>query len=311
MKVHPQIEVALQKLKEANLPAIEDMTPAQARDFIRAMSAARAGEPEPVGKVEDRVIPGPAGDIPVRIYQPEGGAAIGGLLYFHGGGHVIGDLDTHDKVARNLTAYANVTTVSVDYRMGPEDRFPGAVEDSFAALEWMHANAGALGFDGARIAVAGDSAGGNLAGVVALMARDAGGPDVRLQALIYPVGDYNLVGESYQKFGAGYGVLTEQSMYWFRDHYLARPEDAQDWRASPLLAESFDGVAPAIVIAAGCDVLHDDGVRYADALKAASVPVEYVKYPGMIHAFFGMAPDIDDAVAAQKKVGAAIKAALA
>lgn len=309
MTVHPQIAEALKKLEEANIPPIEEMSVEAARDFIRAMSAARAGEPEPIAKVENRAIPGPAGDIPVRIYWPEGGAPAGGMVYYHGGGHVIGDLDTHDKVAQNLTAYGNMVTVSVDYRMGPEDPFPAAVEDSWAAVLWTHANADALGFDSGKLAVAGDSAGGNLAGVMALMARDAGGPALSLQALIYPVGDYHLVGESYDTYGAGYGVLTSGAMGWFRDRYLSKPEDAADWRASPLQAKDFSGVAPAIIIAAGCDVLHDDGVRYRDALEAAGVTTEYVNYPGMIHAFFGMTPDIDDAVTAQKKVGAALQAA--
>jgi acetyl esterase len=157
--------------------------------------------------------------------------------------------------------------------------------------------------------VHGDSAGANLAAVVALVARDAGGPKLRLQSLVYPIADYGLVGGSYEKYANGYGILTRAAMKWFRDHYLRSPEAAQDWRASPLKAASLAGVAPAIVITAECDVLHDDGQRYAEALQFAGVPVEYREYPGMIHAFFGMVPAVDDAMNAQRTVWAAFKRA--
>ena len=200
---------------------------------------------------------------------------------------------------------------SVDYRMGPEHKFPAAVDDCLTALEWVHANAASLGADPDQIGVHGDSAGGNLAAVVALLARDAGRPQLRLQSLVYPVTDYGLTGGSYDKYASGYGVLTEEAMVWFRDHYLRRPEDASDWRASPIRAASLAGVAPAIVITAECDVLHDDGARYADALRRASVPIEYKEFPGMIHGFFGMVPAVDDAMNAQRIVWVAFKRAFA
>jgi acetyl esterase len=195
--------------------------------------------------------------------------------------------------------------------MGPEHKFPAAVEDSFAALKWVHAHANELGADSDRIGVHGDSAGANLAAVVALMARDAGSPRLRLQSLVYPVADYALAGDSYDKFAEGYGVLTRQAMVWFRDHYLRTPKDAEDWRASPIKAANFGGMAPAIVVTAECDVLHDDGERYAEALRRAAVPVEYKEYPGMIHAFFGMVPVVDDAMHAQRLVWTAFKRAFA
>ncbi len=312
MALHPQIQKALEALAKANLPRLETLTPDQARQQMDAMVRARGGAALPIARAEDRTAPGPAGDIPIRIYWPnDASGPRGAVLYFHGGGHVIGSLDTHDRVARNLAALAGAVVVSVDYRMGPEHKFPAAVEDAWAALEWLKANAAGLGADPERLAVAGDSAGANLAAVAALMARDAGGPNLRLQALVYPVADYGLTGESYKTYGEGFGVLTGASMQWFQDHYLNSAEEAADWRASPLRAPSLTGVAPAIIVAAECDVLHDDGVRYAAALERAGVETAYVKYPGMIHGFFGMAPDVDSAVEAQHRVADAIRQAFA
>jgi acetyl esterase len=307
--LHPQIQRVLQLMAEANLKPIEAMTPAEAREQMEATAQARKAEPLPVHRVEERLVAGAAGDIRLRLYWPNTAAQVPGIVYYHGGGHVIGSLDTHDLVARNLCAGAEALVVSVDYRMGPEHRFPAAVEDSFAALKWVHANAKQLGADPGRIGVHGDSAGANLAAVVALMARDAGSPRLRLQSLVYPVADYSLVGDTYDKYARGYGLLTRESMFWFRNHYLKSPKDAEDWRASPIKAPSLAGVAPAIVITAECDVLHDDGERYAEALRRAGAPVEYKEYPGMIHGFFGMMPAVDDAMNAQRAVWAAFKRA--
>ena len=220
---------------------------------------------------------------------------------------MIGSLDTHDFVARNLCAGTEALVASVDYRMGPEHKFPAAVEDSFAVLEWVHSNAAGLGADPKRIGVHGDSAGANLAAVVALMARDAGRPRLRLQSLVYPISDYTMSTPSYDKFASGYGILTREAMVWFQKHYLRSPEDAADWRASPIKAPNLSGATPAIVVTAECDVLHDDGELYAAALREAGVPVEYREYPGMIRAFFGMVPAVDDAMNAQRAVWAAFK----
>ena len=311
MPVHPQIQKALDALAEAGLPAIEDLTPEAARAQMSAMARARGGAPKPIRAVEDRTIPGPARPIPIRVYRPLADRPVGAMLYFHGGGHVIGDLDTHDTICRNLTAGSDAVVVSVDYRMGPEHRFPAAVDDSWAALAWLHGARDELGVGAGRIAVAGDSAGGNLAAVVALMARDAGGPEIAYQALVYPVGDYRFTGASYAAYGQGYGVLTAKTMEWFRDHYLAAPADAEDWRASPQLAKDFGGLPPALVITAECDVLHDDGAAYARALIAAGVATEYREFPGMIHAFFGMTPVVDAAAEAQALVARRVREALA
>jgi acetyl esterase len=307
--LHPQIQRVLQVMAEANLKPIEAMTPAEARAQMEATAQSRKAEPLPVARVEERGIPGPAGNIRLRLYWPNASAPLPAIVYYHGGGHVIGSLDTHDLIARNLCAGAEVLVVSVDYRMGPEHKFPAAVEDSFAALKWVHAHANGLGADPDRVGVHGDSAGANLAAVVALMARDAGSPKLRLQSLVYPVADYGLAGASYDKYAEGYGLLTKAAMLWFRDHYLRSLRDAEDWRASPIKAASFDRVAPAIVVTAECDVLHDEGRHYADALRGAGVPVEYKDFPGMIHGFFGMVPAVDDAMNAQRAVWAAFKRA--
>ncbi len=272
---------------------------------------ARQAEPLPVAKVEDRMIPGPAGDIPLRLYWPNTVGPIPAIVYYHGGGHVIGSLDTHDFIARNLCAGSEALVASVDYRMGPEHKFPAAVEDSFAALQWVRANAASLGADPSRIGVHGDSAGANLAAVVALQARDAAIPELRLQSLVYPVGDYTLSGASYRRYARGCGMLTPDAMAWFGRHYLRSPADAEDWRASPIKASSFAGVAPAIIVVAECDVLHDDGEGYAEALRGAGVPVEYREYAGMIHGFLGMVPVVDDAMVAQRQIWAAFKRAFA
>jgi acetyl esterase len=309
--LHPQIQKVLEAMARLDLKPIEAMTPVEARAQMELMAASRKAEPLPTARIENRAIPGPAGDIPVRIYWPEAAGTRPAIVYYHGGGHVIGSLDSHDLVARNLCGGAEAVVVSIDYRMGPEHRFPAAVDDSFAALEWVHANAASLGADPGRLGVHGDSAGANLAAVVALLARDRGGPQLRLQSLVYPVADFRMGSESYKNYATGCGILTAEAMRWFRGHYLRTMDDALDWRASPLLAENVAGVAPAIVIAAECDVLHDEGLAYAERLKAAGVPVDYKRYAGMIHAFFGMMPAVDDALNAQRAVWAAFKTAFA
>ena len=309
--LHPQIVKAIEAMERAGLKPIEAMSPVEARQQMEATAKSRRAEPLPVGGVEDRTIPGPAGPIPVRLYWPETAGTVPAIAYYHGGGHVIGSLDTHDLIARNLCHGATALVCSVDYRMGPEDKFPAAVDDSFAALEWLHANAPSLGADPDRLGVHGDSAGANLAAVVALMARDKGGPKLRLQSLVYPVADYTLSTPSYETYATGYGLLTRAAMQYFQQHYLRGPADAEDWRASPIKAASLAGVAPAIVVTAECDVLHDDGRDYADALRRAGVEAEYREYAGMIHAFFGMVPVVDDAMNAQRAVCDAFNRAFA
>jgi acetyl esterase len=309
--LHPQIVKAIEIMQQIGMKPIESMSPEEARRQMEETAKSRKAETLPVARVENRTIPGPAGEIPVRLYWPEASGPVPAIAYYHGGGHVIGSLDTHDLIARNLCHGAEALVLSVDYRMGPEHRFPAAVEDSFAALDWLHGTAAWLGADPQRLGVHGDSAGGNLAAVVALLARDRGAPKLRLQSLVYPVADYTLSMPSYATFAEGYGLLTRDAMQWFQRHYLRSPDDARDWRASPLKAPTHAGVAPAIVTAAECDVLHDEGAAYAEALRRAGVPVEFREYPGMIHGFFGMVPGVDDAMNAQRAVAAAFRRAFA
>jgi acetyl esterase len=239
-----------------------------------------------MGRVEDHEVAVDGGRIPVRVLVPPQGAR-GVIVYYHGGGWVIGDLDTHDTLCRQLTAEAGVSVIAVDYRLAPEHKFPAAVDDSWAATRWIVAHAAELNVDAGRLAVGGDSAGGNLAAVVALLARDAGGPVIRLQALLYPVTDTNTETESYRTNADGF-LLTKESMRWFFDHYVKTEADAADWRLSPLRTPSLAGVAPALVVTAGFDPLRDEGEAYARRLREAGVRVDAVCYGGMIHGFAPM-----------------------
>ena len=312
MPVDPQIQQVIDALAASEFGPVHELTPAEGRAQYERMVKARGIEPAAVGAVEDRTIPGPGGDLPVRVYRPQADAgALPALVYYHGGGHVIGNVDTHDATARNLCNGAGGIVVSVDYRLAPEHKFPAAAEDAFAAVQWCAAHGAEIGIDPERVAVGGDSAGGNLAAVAALMARDAGGPAIRLQVLVYPVTDYACDTASYRTYAEGYGMLEARSMRWFRDHYLRGEADRLDWRAAPLRAADLSGLPPAIVLTAQCDVLHDEGEAYAQRLRAAGVAVEHRDCEGMIHGFFTMAPAIDGAVRAQALVCDALKRAFA
>ena len=309
--VHPQLRAYLQQVAEAGLPAIQALEPAAARAQFEAAMKARLATfpPPPVAGVEDRTVPGPAGPIPVRVYRPSEAAGQPVLAYFHGGGHVIGSLDTHDTIARNLCREAGCLVVSVDYRMGPEHPFPAAVDDCFAVVRWLAGHGAEIRADPGRIAVGGDSAGGNLAAVAALLARDEGGPALRHQLLVYPVTDYRCRGASYERYARGYGTLEAESMRWFRRHYLADPAAADDWRASPLLADDHAGLPPALVITAECDVLHDEGVAYAERLAASGTACEHAGFSGMIHGFFGLLGIAGAAAEAHTRAARALRAA--
>ena len=257
--------------------------------------------------VEDCVALGPGGDLPVRVYTPDGEAATrAGLVYFHGGGWVAGDLETMDRVCRNLAAGAGCVVVSVDYRRAPEHRFPAAADDAYAAVAWVAANAGVLGIDAARIAVAGDSAGGNLAAVVSQMARDRGGPHVAFQLLIYPVIDHDLVTPSYVECADGY-ALTRDMMAWFWDQYVPDVAGRGNPYAAPLRAASLAGLPPAVIHVAGSDPLRDEGLAYGAALQAAGVPVEVRNFDTMIHGYLQMVTVSDGARVATEAATAALR----
>jgi acetyl esterase len=307
--LHPQIEAVLRAMADAKLRRFEDMTPLQARAQFDAVARANKAARAPVCSITNTSIRGSESMIDVRVYRPHVLAPLPAIVYFHGGGHVVGSLDSHDLTARNLCSGAEAVVISVDYRLAPENKFPAAVIDAFDALLWVIGHAEELGVDPERIGVAGDSAGANLAAVVSIMARDAGSPRICLQSLVYPVIDYSMQDETYARYADGFGVLTKSAMLWFRNHYLRTPADADDWRASPIKMASLAGVAPAIIIAAQCDVVRDEGERYANALREAGVPVERREYPGMIHGFFGMTLAVDDAANAQQDVQMAFRRA--
>ena len=284
---------------------VSTLVPAEFREMIATFMA--PGEPAVhVAHVEDRVI---ANDVPVRIYRPAGDGPFGCLLFLHGSGWVIMSVDTHDHEARALCNRGNVVVVSVDYRLAPEHKFPAAVEDCWGALEWVVASAAELDIDPGRLAVGGDSAGGNLAAVLARRARDAGGPPIAFQLLVYPVLDARGGHASRIENKDGPG-LTNELMHWFTDQYVRAAEDAEDPDVSPLLAESFAGLPPAFVLTAEYDPLRDEGAEYADRLAAAGVPVTYRLYEGATHGFWQMSRYAPYAQQALDECGDALRAAI-
>lgn len=285
MALDPQAKMILAQMAAANPPPMNTLTPEEARQSSNIQ--ALAGEPEKVKNVETISIPGPDGELPIRIYTPSGEGPFPVFVYFHGGGWVIGDLDTADVPCRLIANQARCIVVSVDYRLAPEHKFPAATEDAYAAVTWISEHAESLDIDTDRIAVGGDSAGGNLAAVAALMIKDRGGPTLCAQMLIYPVTHYDFNTDSYRDNAEGY-FLTKESMVWFWNHYLSSEEDGKHPYASPLLAQDLSGLPPAFVITAQYDPLRDEGEAYAKRLENAGVPVEISRYNGMIHGFFWM-----------------------
>lgn len=308
MPLDPNVQTMLEAMAAQGAPAFHEVSPEAARVLVREMGM--PGEPEPVESVADRTIPGPGGDIPIRVYTPKGALPFPVLVFFHGGGWVICDLETHDGVCRALTNAAGCVVVSVDYRLAPEHKFPAAVDDAFAATEWVAANASAIGADASRIAVAGDSAGGNLAAVVSQIAKGRGGPHLAFQLMIYPVTDHNFDTASYIENADGY-FLTKDGMKWFWDHYLPSEEAGQDPQASPLRANDLSGLPPALIITAEFDPLRDEGEAYAARLAEAGVPAKNTRYDGMIHGFFSMAALLPQARQAIDEAATALREAFA
>jgi acetyl esterase len=308
MPLDPQAQKVVDTIAALNLKPIKDSTPAEARESMRTRTAG-LGPVEDVPAVADHRVPVTGGEITVRVYAPAGRGPHPVLVFYHGGGWVIGDLYTHDGICRSIVNAAGCAVASVDYRLAPEFKYPVAVEDSYAALRWVVANAARLGLDPARVAVGGDSAGGNLAAVMALLARERHGPRLLLQMLVYPVTNHDFGTPSYRENATGY-MLTTEDMRWFWRHYLAREEQGGEPSASPFRATSLADLPPALVITAGCDPLRDEGEAYAGRLRDAGVPVTLTQYSGMFHGFLRMTRILDQARAALGEVAGALRKAL-
>jgi acetyl esterase len=300
-----------QVFKDSGRPAYETVTPQEARElYLKGCLAASPAPPE-LAQIAPLAIPAPHGVIPARIYTPkkrrEAGALGPALVFFHGGGWVIGNLDTHDVACRKLAHEGELTVIAVDYRLAPEHKFPAAVEDAIAATGWIAAHAGELGIDASRLAIGGDSAGGNLAAVVALSARNSGGPAIAGQLLVYPATDFSMDQPSHSEPETSV-LLTHSVIRWFRDHYFNGPDDGEDWRASPARAESFAQLPPAFVLTAGADPLRDEGAEYAERLREAGVAVTYRHFAGQFHGFFTMGKFLQQSNIAINEMGAWLKA---
>jgi acetyl esterase len=307
----PDAAAVFKAFQEAGRPAYETLSAPEARAFYSQARFVSNPEPPELKSVEPLAIPAPHGSIPARIYTPktlrrkDGLAPV--LVFFHGGGWVIGDLDSHDVVCRKLADEGELIVVSVDYRLAPEHKFPAAVDDAIAATKWIAENAKQIGVDAARLMVGGDSAGGNLAAVVAIAARDGNGPAIAGQVLIYPATDFTMMHPSHREPETSI-LLTHSAIKWFRDHYLNGVADVGDWRASPVRAKTLIGLPPAYVLTAGADPLRDEGDEYAERLKEAGVPVTYRHFSGQFHGFFTMGKLLQQANVAAGEIGAWLKA---
>ena len=317
MTLDPASAAFLDGMRAAGGKPLHEQTVEEARASISVASQQLAAPQETVARVEDRRIPGPGGEIGIRVYTPR---ADGGprpiVLQFHGGGWAAGDIDTHDSISRYYAAHGDVIVMAVDYRRPPEHRFPAAVDDSYAALEWAVAHADDIGGDPTRLAVAGDSAGGNLATVVCQLARQSGGPRIAYQVLVYPTVDLRdpvitPLYESRAQFGGGDYFLSTRDMEWFRSLYLRDvARDMADPRVSPMASPDLSGLPPALIVTAGCDPLRDEAKVYADRLSASSVPVEYKCFDGAIHACMSFAGAIPQGLEVLSFVAARLRAAL-
>jgi acetyl esterase len=305
----PDTAAVYKAFQEAGRPAYETLTPNEAREFYLAARLVSNPEPPELDRIEELAIPAPHGAIPGRLYVPKKLRTTGGLapclVFFHGGGWVIGNLETHDVACRKLAVEGELIVISVDYRLAPEHKFPAAVEDAITATKWVAANAPQLGIDASRLSVGGDSAGGNLAAVVCLAARDGDGPKLAGQVLIYPATDFSRKHASHREPETSI-LLTHSVIGWFLDHYMGRA-DINDWRASPARAKTLKGLPPAYVLTAGADPLRDEGDEYAARLKDAGVAVTYRHFPGQFHGFFTMGKLLNQANVAAGAIGVWLK----
>ncbi len=284
-------------------------TPEQARAKMQALLEASPVPPQEIYRVEDRHIPGPVAQIPIRIYTPQARLPLGVLIYFHGGGWVLGGLESHDNLCRALANAAGCLVVSVDYRLAPEHPFPAAPNDCYAATKWIAANAASFGGDPQRLAVGGDSAGGNLAAAISLMARDGGGPALQLQVLFYPVTDASMDFPSMREFADDGYLLSGADMKWFWGHYLDETRDGANPLASPLRAKNLSGLPPALIQTASHDPLRDEGEAFADALKRAGTKVTCTRYEGVTHGFVSFFDLVDKGKEGIRQAADAIRAA--
>jgi len=296
--------------QEAGRPAYETLSAPEAREFYLQARLVSNPEPPQLEKVQPLAIVAPHGAIPARVYTPTKLRKTDGLapclVFFHGGGWVIGDLETHDVVCRKLAQEGELIVISVDYRLAPEHKFPAAVDDAINSTRWIAANAGKLGIDASRLMVGGDSAGGNLAAVVSLAARDGNGPKIAGQVLIYPATDFSMKHPSHREPETSI-LLTHSVIRWFSNHYLG-DADINDWRASPARAKTLAGLPPAYVLTAGADPLRDEGDEYTQRLKEAGVSVTYRHFAGQFHGFFTMGKLLQQANVAASEIGVWLKA---
>jgi acetyl esterase len=310
--LHPEVRALLDFIEQSGLPPTHELSVEDARASYRDRRHATQPPPPEVGHLENLQASGTNGPIPLRLYRPVGAsdtALLPVLVYFHGGGWVIGDLDTHDTLCRELANLADCAVVAVDYRLGPEHPFPEAVTDCIDATLWVRDHARELGLDASHLAVGGDSAGGNLAAVVSIDARDRGDLPIAFQLLIYPATDQHGTAPSHAENGQGY-LLTRDTMRYFLDRYIADPSDYGDWRASPLLHPDLSKLPPALVITAGFDPLRDEGAAYAKRLTAAGNRSSYVNFPRQIHGFVTMGKVLDEANTAVALCAAELRRAL-
>ena len=311
--LHPQTRALLDFIEQKKIPPTHTLSVADARAYYRDRRSVTQPVLPEVALVRELQMDGPQGPIPMRLYRPIGssaGSLLPVLVYYHGGGWVIGDLDTHDSLCRALCNESGGAVVSVDSRLGPEHRFPAAVNDALAATRWVRAQAAELKLDASRLAVGGDSAGGNLAAVVSIAARDSGDLPIAYQLLIYPATDQHRSAPSHATNGEGY-LLTRDTMDYFSGHYISDPAQYPDWRASPLLHTDLSKLPPALVLTAGYDPLRDEGAAYAEALTAAGNRASYVCFERQIHGFITMGKVLDEANTAVTMCAAALRRALA
>jgi len=307
----PDAAAIYQAFQEAGRPAYETLPPQEAREYYRAGRVVMNPEPPALESNKPLSIPAPHGTIAARIYTPKTLRKNNGLapclVFFHGGGWVIGDLDTHEVVCQKLAHEGELIVISVDYRLAPEHKFPAAVDDAITATKWIAANAGQLGIDAGHLLVGGDSAGGNLAAVVTLAARDGDGPKLAGQVLIYPATDFAMKYPSHSEPETSI-LLTHSVIKWFCNHYLNSAADIENWKASPARAKTLAGLPPAYVLTAGADPLRDEGAEYAARLKEAGVPVTYRHFPGQFHGFFTMGKLLQQANVAVTEIAGWMKA---